>query len=431
MILSLEVKQARKGDCLLLHYGTDADRHLLLIDGGPKKVYARSLKPRLLQLAGPAGAGLIVDVLMVSHVDDDHIQGILDLTKEERDAMLDGKPRLLNVLSLWHNSYDDLIGSKADKVVETVTEHLGEAGLKGMIPDDRIDEILESSDTDDAEVIEAGIGVLASIPQGHKLRDDAEFLSWGLNVEVGGGTIAASSDELALDGELEIKVVGPLPDELAAFKKKYDEWLLEKAKGQKNAVAQLASYVDESVTNLSSIVVIVTVGAKNILLTGDARGDKILEGLEKIDVLKKGGTMEVDILKVPHHGSSNNLDTGFFERILADHYVFSGDGEHGNPERETLEMLFAARRVEKFTIHLTYEVSAIDVERKKEWEKQRLREIKNKSAKPSAPNPRPEWDHDLHSLTALLAEPRTKNATVAIVGPKRNHIIDLLDPVRY
>jgi len=94
-------------------------------------------------------------------------------------------------------------------------------------------------------------------------------------------------------------------------------------------------------------------------------------------------------------------------------------------------MLFAARKAEKFTIHLTYEVSAIDIERKKEWEKQRLREIKKKAAKPSAPDPRPEWDYDLHSLAALLEEPRTKNATVAIVAPKRNHIIDLLDPVRY
>ncbi|OWK25040.1 hypothetical protein AJ87_14950 [Rhizobium yanglingense] len=218
---------------------------------------------------------------------------------------------------------------------------------------------------------------------------------------------------------------------MAAFKKKYDEWLLEKAKGHKNAVAQLASYVDESVTNLSSIVVLVAAGGKNILLTGDARGDKILEGLEKINVLKKGGTMDIDILKVPHHGSSNNLDADFFERILAEHYVFSGDGQHGNPERETLEMLFAARKAEKFTVHLTYEVSAIDAERKKEWEKQQHREIKRKAAKPSAPDPRPDWSHDQHSLTALLAEPWTKNATVAIVDPNRNHIIDLLDPVRY
>ena len=58
--------------------------------------------------------------------------------------------------------------------------------------------------------------------------------------------------------------------------------------------------------------------------------------------------MHVDILKVPHHGSSNNLDNDFFERITADHYVMSGDGEHGNPERESIEMLFKARGKAKF-----------------------------------------------------------------------------------
>jgi hypothetical protein len=32
------------------------------------------------------------------------------------------------------------------------------------------------------------------------------------------------------------------------------------------------------------------------------------------------------------------------------HYVFSGDGEHGNPERETLEMLLEARGDVDYTI---------------------------------------------------------------------------------
>ena len=50
-----------------------------------------------------------VDLLMVSHVDDDHIQGILDLTKELiAGRRMTTKPLPLNVLSLWHNSFDDL-----------------------------------------------------------------------------------------------------------------------------------------------------------------------------------------------------------------------------------------------------------------------------------------------------------------------------------
>ena len=35
MMFSLDVRRARKGDCLLLHYGTKEDPHLILIDGGP------------------------------------------------------------------------------------------------------------------------------------------------------------------------------------------------------------------------------------------------------------------------------------------------------------------------------------------------------------------------------------------------------------
>ena len=93
----------------------------------------------------------------------------------------------------------------------------------------------------------------------------------------------------------------------------------------------LAAFADKSVPNLSSIVVLAELGGKSMLLTGDARGDKILEGMELAGLLEEGGNKHVDLLKVPHHGSDNNMETIFFKRVPADHYVFSGDGEHGNP----------------------------------------------------------------------------------------------------
>ncbi len=123
--------------------------------------------------------------------------------------------------------------------------------------------------------------------------------------------------------------------------------------------------------NLSSIVVLAELGGKSILLTGDARGDKILEGMELVGLIEKDGKRHVDILKVPHHGSDNNMETIFFQRVTADHYVFSGDGEHGNPERATLEMLLEARGDDaEYQIHLTYPVDEIDEERKEDWEKE-------------------------------------------------------------
>ena len=47
MIFSLEVRRARKGDCLLLHFGSSDDPGLIMIDGGPRAVYKPHLKPRL------------------------------------------------------------------------------------------------------------------------------------------------------------------------------------------------------------------------------------------------------------------------------------------------------------------------------------------------------------------------------------------------
>ena len=91
-----------------------------------------------------------------------------------------------------------------------------------------------------------------------------------------------------------------------------------------------------------------------MLLTGDARGDFIMEDLERDKLLPKTKPMHLDILKVPHHGSDRNVDISFFERITADHYIISGDGEHGNPERETLEMIERARGTDDYTIYFTF-----------------------------------------------------------------------------
>ena len=87
MIFSLDVRRARKGDCLLLHYGTKTKPRLMLIDGGPSGVYKPHLEPRIQEIRKKRKLDdvdpLTVDLMMVSHVDDDHARGLLDLTGEE------------------------------------------------------------------------------------------------------------------------------------------------------------------------------------------------------------------------------------------------------------------------------------------------------------------------------------------------------------
>lgn len=421
MFFSLDVLRAHKGDCLMLHYGAKNDAHLMLIDGGPGDTYVPQLKPRLEAVHAARkieeSEPLPVDVVMVSHIDDDHINGILQLTKEQRSNTPDLR---LDVTSLWYNSFDDLLGTKPGQLTAgTVTASI----LAGVDPAGFAD--LDAEDEDEHQTIE----VLSSVPQGRTLRDDAKALKWKPNDKFKGLLImaAAAAKPVTMDG-LTVTVIGPMQKELQDLQDEHDKWVKANQDKIKDAPeAMLAAFVDASVPNLSSIVVLVECADKKILLTGDARGDKIMAGL---DLVGKPGPLHVDILKVPHHGSSNNMETSFFARITADHYVFSGDGKHGNPERETLEMLLDARGDdEDYTIHLTYEVKDIDTKRKQDWEEQQAKEVKRKKKKPET-EVREDWADATHSLTALFkAHPKFK-AKVQVVEDQTPHLIDLLDPVK-
>jgi beta-lactamase superfamily II metal-dependent hydrolase len=183
--------------------------------------------------------------------------------------------------------------------------------------------------------------------------------------------------------------------------------------------------------NLSSLVLIAACNGKKMLLTGDARGDKILEGLELVGALKTRGTMHVDMLKMPHHGSDRNMETAFLRRIRADHYVFSGNGEHGNPECSTLEMLLEARGSKAaYTVHLTYPIDEIDVARKKNWENQQQREKTRHETNPNI-EVRPNWSDNAHGLKAFLAANKAFARKVKIVPDGGTHLIELGDPLGF
>jgi beta-lactamase superfamily II metal-dependent hydrolase len=95
-------------------------------------------------------------------------------------------------------------------------------------------------------------------------------------------------------------------------------------------VVYAAASLDQSVPNLSSLVFLLEHNGRRILFTGDARGDRIVAGLEELNLLTDG-ILEVDVLKVPHHGSERSCTGDLFETVRADHYFVSGNGTNGNP----------------------------------------------------------------------------------------------------
>jgi hypothetical protein len=420
MIFSLDVQRARKGDCLILHYGTRADPGLVLIDGGPAQVYGPYLKPRLaaIRKARALGAAdpLPVDLMMVSHIDDDHINGILELTGELVDAKQARKPLALKVRKFWHNTFDDIIGNSPQELRKAVTAAYGAASLDGDPDVDGLDHVSAK--------------VLASASQGFRLRDNARALGWRVNADFGGHLVMAKKGAAAVDAGrgLSLTVAGPMQPELVQLQKEHDAFLKQQEKDRESREA-LASFTDTSIPNLSSIVVIAEAGGKRVLLTGDARGDKIIQGLELIGALKPHATMHVDVLKMPHHGSDRNMETSFLQRITADHYVFSGDGEYGNPERATLEMLWKARGDKPYTLHLTYPVAAIDAGRKDDWAKEQAKE-KSRRKRSANVAVRADWSDAVNGLAPFFkANPAMANKVRATGGDGVPHVIDLLEPL--
>jgi hypothetical protein len=419
MILSLDVRRARKGDCLLLHYGSAKDPGLILIDGGPSSVYGPSLQPRLSEIREARGLGdddaLPIDLLLVSHVDDDHIKGILEMTQELTTLAAEQRPLPYKIRQLWHNSFDDIIGNTPKELLASITASHGAASLGS---DELTDEIWPETQM-----------VLANVSQGIRLRDDARRLKVKLNQEFKGKLVMAKgASYLDMGRKLRFTVAGPMKPELDALQKAHDKFLKEQqAKREK---AALAAFTDTSVANLSSIVVLAEVDDKRILLTGDARGDKILQGLEMVGLLQSGETMHVDVLKVPHHGSDRNTAVVFFQRVTANHYVFSGDGEHGNPERDTLQMLLDARGDANLTIHLTYPVDEIDENRRDDWIKERAKDEVRKLHKPEI-KVRSPWSKKEHSLTSFFEGNKDFAEKVRTVPKKGRHVIDLLDNLTY
>jgi competence protein ComEC len=86
-----------------------------------------------------------------------------------------------------------------------------------------------------------------------------------------------------------------------------------------------------SVPNNASVVVLVTIQGRGILITGD------IEREAQAEIMREVKSVDVDVVKVPHHGSAN-LDEGFGAWVNAEIALISvgQDNEYGHPSPEAL-----------------------------------------------------------------------------------------------
>jgi beta-lactamase superfamily II metal-dependent hydrolase len=364
--MKLTVFQSGMGDCLLL---TGADGRRMLIDGGMSNAYDTHVSPFMGNLQAKKQK---LDVVYVSHIDADHISGVLKMMNDlvewrvhdfqkQNDNPNHKEPDVFRppeIGAIWHNAFHEQVKDNADPITDMLAASAkilsgGESRkLKGL-----------------AQIHH---NLTSSIPQAIKLsrRISAQQLNIPLNPHSGGKLmLVRDSKEPVMVGDMKVFVIGPHNRDLVILRKKWNEWLeanqeaLEqieaKAKADsadldKNDVSaitasmlaqaeQFGNRLSVTPPNLASLMLLVEESGKSILLTGDGHADDILKGLEHYEKLDADGRIHVDVLKVQHHGAANNIHADFCEAVKADHYVFCGNGQHSNPEPGVIELIFNSR----------------------------------------------------------------------------------------
>jgi hypothetical protein len=358
--------QSGKGDCLLL--SNQAGTARMLVDGGMPDAYGTHVAPALGALRK---ANKSIDVAYISHIDRDHIGGMLKLLDDEVDwrvhehqikngnaahtAPLAARPP--NVNAIWHNAFHEQLQDNAGAI---------EDALAAVAP------VLSGSEL--ADIRRAGVrqGELAtSIREAIHVSRRIGPMQLGipLNAPSSGKLmmLRAGQQPIALGG-MRITILGPTATHLKKLRAEWIDWLKKNTEALA-AIRNSARRAEDSLgtndfdglllaltlqaesfgnpasvttPNLASLTLLVEENGQSILLTGDARGDQIIDGLQATARLTDP-TITVDVLKVPHHGSEHNIDSDFCDTAIARHYLFCGNGEHENPNLDVVEMMCRRR----------------------------------------------------------------------------------------
>ena len=313
-MLTLRIVQAKYGDCLIVEYGDKKNRKYMLIDGGPGGVYSGSLRNELVKIKESGGQ---IDLMVLSHIDGDHIVGLIDLLEELKQNAADDEEEVIKIKELWINSFSQTIsrGNNLTKALQNMFKSVN--NVAATMPSSHL--------------------AIQSVLQGDTLRRNATILNIPINQLSKNEIISCETISECIPVEnLKLTIIGPNKENLDKLQKEWTEWIRKNESKVMTSDIELLKQLDKSVPNLSSIMFLMECEGKTILFTGDGRGDFIIEGLKKAKVLDSNGKIHVDVFKVPHHGSVRNATEDFFDVVTADTYIISADGRHDNPDFETL-----------------------------------------------------------------------------------------------
>ena len=372
-MIKIKLIPAEYGDAILISITDSQDIHIL-IDGGTKETYEEFIKQEMSEIKRN---GQKLNLLICTHMDYDHIGGLVQLLKNTRSQ---------EIGSVWYNGFLQIVDNryytqKDNEFTSRDNKILDDIISKGTMYEGQQD-----------------IGINDGMALGTLLEEKQFFV----NSIVCGKAISTEflTQTKPLGENIEITLLGPSKDRLQqledSWKKKMisnnytfrvsDEIkLMEAFEYQLEAIKlfyaeertnvsrldELEKYIgdlneiDSSITNGSSISFILHHKKEKFLFLGDAIIDDIL--LKNIESVV-GHTYRFTSIKLPHHGSRYNITREFIERYKADEYYCMTDSKRYNhPDLAVLATIICSDPVFK-TIIFNYPIDkALFLEHHQEW----------------------------------------------------------------
>lgn len=299
-MFELRLLPARQGDAIWVRWGTRDAHHQMIVDMGTVQIGTAIRK----RLAALDPNDRTFELLVVTHIDADHIGGVLS-------CLVDSKKKIegLHFRDVWFNGLDHLESVEEERTLEE----------------------------------QGGV-------QGKKLADWLASQTW--NRAFRGAPVCREGKPrtIALPGGMKVKILGPTRQRLAelapvwrdelrvALKKRRErerDAALEELGAKKPIKPRLASRADlaklaakvtgtdPSKANGSSIVLLLEYGRHRVLLSGDAYAQDLVEGFQSLGGRKP---LRLDAFKLPHHGSRENTTKELIESVDCPAFLFSTDG---------------------------------------------------------------------------------------------------------
>lgn len=354
MGMEISLIQAGSGDCILVRCGREMKKVNILIDSGIKKDYFIKALDRILENEEK------IDMLVLTHDDNDHIQGacklLEQLNREEKRSKISG--RIIGIDQKTNAGYRELLKNlTSDKILF----NYGGNGLDVQLSAKEAKKLFENYRENDIRQLGfllADAEGAPDVPHPNMLQ-----LRWKNSRDGMVSKIVRqpNREELEIEEEhLEIVILSPERKALEDYirhawktlersdislksekrEKRVDEW---ERSIQYWMLHNLDTNRKLTKANTASIAFLLIYEGGYGVFAGDAAPDAMVNAGKKYLARKNVSQeyIEVDFIKMPHHGSSNNVSREFLEFYRTKTYFITTDGNnrHQHPGKAALALI--------------------------------------------------------------------------------------------